>query len=230
MDVLKKFGHLDFPRFVAAREFPDGRLRRAHLRQHFVIRQPLHAVAAAESFPVQLGVAAVDFEAEQIFPFAATDVQPGGLAGGVAQAQKRIVVHRHLPEIRRGMAFHGGEFAEKNPRQINQVHALVNQFAAAGKLRVRAPFLLVAHAPALAVTPAHEHHRPQRAAAKNLQRLQAGRMIAVIVAHAHAARRFFRGGRLEFFQFRHADRRRVFPPARVCRASPPPARLARAWN
>jgi hypothetical protein len=123
---LKKFIHLNLPRLVAARKFPDGRLRRAHLRQHFVIRQFLHAVAAAESFPMQLRVASVDFEAEQIFPFAATDLQPCGVASGIAQREKRIVIHGHLPEIRRCVAFDLRKFAEKNSREINQVNTLIN--------------------------------------------------------------------------------------------------------
>ncbi len=102
------------------------------------------------------------------------------------------------------MAFHRREFAEKNSREINQVNALVNQFAAAGKFRVRAPFLFVADASALAVTAAHKHHRAERAAAENFQRLQTRRMIAMIVADADERAGFLRGS-FKFIQFRHAE-------------------------
>ena len=207
--ILEKFRHLDFPRLVAARKFVNRRLWRPHLRQHFVIGQPLDAVTAAEAFPVQLGVAPVNLQAEKVLPFAAAHVQPRGVARGVAEVQERVVIHRHLPEIRRGVAFDRREFAEKNSREINQVDALVNQFAAPRNLRICAPLFFVADATALAVTAAHKHHRPQRAAAENFQRLQASRMIAVIVAHANQRAGFFCSD-FKLVQFFHADTRRLF--------------------
>ncbi len=51
------------------------------------------------------------------------------------------------------MAVHGREVAvaEEPTRQVNQVNALIEQFAAAGDGRVGAPFLVVAKAAAVAV-------------------------------------------------------------------------------
>ena len=49
------------------------------------------------------------------------------------------------------MAIDGGELPKKNSRQINQVHTLIQQFPAAGELRVGAPLSVIPHAPALPV-------------------------------------------------------------------------------
>ena len=102
------------------------------------------------------------------------------------------------------MAFNLREFAEKNSGEINQVNALINQLAAAGKLRIGAPLLFVADAAALAVTSAHKHHRTEHAAVENIQRLQARRMIAMIVADADQCAGFFRGG-IKLVEFGDAD-------------------------
>src|ERR1041385_1072431 len=61
-NVLEKFSHLDLPRLITAWKFPDGRLRRTHLRQHFVVGEPFESVTSAETFPVQLAVASVNLE------------------------------------------------------------------------------------------------------------------------------------------------------------------------
>ena len=45
-------------------------------------------------------------------------------------------------------------------------------------------FLVVTDAPALAITPAQEHHWPKNTTLENLARLQKGGMITVIVANA----------------------------------------------
>ena len=60
--------------------------------------------------------------------------------------------------------------------------ALVDQFAAAGELRVGAPFAVVADAPAVAVARADEHQRAERAGVDEFARLLQRRMEAVIVA------------------------------------------------
>ena len=153
---------------------------------------------------MELGVAAVDFEAEEVLPFAAAHGEPGGLAGGVAEAEKRVVIHGHFPEIGGDVACHGGEVAEENAGEVNEVDALVNEFAAAGELGVGAPFFFVAEAAALAVASAHKHHGAERAAAEDFQRLEGGGMVAVVVADAHEGAGLLGGGG-EFSEFGHAD-------------------------
>ena len=77
------------------------------------------------------------------------------------------------------------KIAEKPARQIDQVHALIDQFAAAGLLRVRAPLLLVADAAAVAVAAAHEHQVAERACVEQLAGLAERGMIAMVEADAH---------------------------------------------
>ena len=78
---------------------------------------------------MQLRVAAVNLQAEHVFPLTAADLQPGGVAGGIAQADKGVVVDRHVPEIGGGMPFHRGEVAQKDPGQIDQMHTLIDQLS-----------------------------------------------------------------------------------------------------
>ncbi len=49
------------------------------------------------------------------------------------------------------------EPAQKPTGQINQMNPLINQFTAAGKFRVGAPFLIVAHASTVAIARTNEH-------------------------------------------------------------------------
>ena len=128
------------PGAVLAGVLPDRGLRRAHLRQHAVEGQPLDAVAAAEAVDLELAVAAEDLEGEQVLPLGAARVQPGDLPGRRLQQQEAVVLDRHLPEERRDVAAHLGEVAGEPASQVDQVDALVEQLAAAGDLRIGAPF------------------------------------------------------------------------------------------
>ena len=64
------------------------------------------------------------------------------------------------------------------------MHALIDQLAAPGELRVRAPLAVVADAPAVPVACPDEHERPERARVRDLPRLLKRRMKAVVVARA----------------------------------------------
>src|SRR5437870_12028714 len=86
-DVLEKFRELDRPGVVAPGVFPDRRLRRSHLRQHAIKGEPFDAVAAAETLDVQLRLAPVDLEREQVLPLGATDVEERGLLTGSTQQE-----------------------------------------------------------------------------------------------------------------------------------------------
>ena len=63
----RKLRHLDIPRIVGRRVFPNGGFRRPHFRQHFVIRQPLDAATAAQAIDMQLAVTPVKFEGKRYF-------------------------------------------------------------------------------------------------------------------------------------------------------------------
>src|SRR5262249_39257928 len=65
-NILKKLFHLELPRFIPAWELMNHRLRRPHLRQHLVIGQSLDSIAPAQPLPMQLRVAPIDFETEQV--------------------------------------------------------------------------------------------------------------------------------------------------------------------
>ena len=65
------------------------RLGRSHLRQHPVVRQPLHAVASAQAVDLELAVAAEDLEREQVLPLRAACVQPGDLSAGPSRSSAK---------------------------------------------------------------------------------------------------------------------------------------------
>jgi len=65
-------------------------------------------------------------------------------------------------------------------RQVYQVHALVQQFPAAGNGLVGAPLFVVADAAAVAVAPANEHQIAHNAAVYYLARLQHSRVAAQV--------------------------------------------------
>ena len=87
--------------------------------------------------------------------------------------------------------------------------ALVDQFAAAGQLRIGPPFAVVTDAAALAVAGAEEHERSEFAAADDLHKLEARGMVAVVVAHADERAGGLRGF-FDLLQFADADRGRLF--------------------
>src|SRR5437879_9209832 len=127
-------------------------------------------------------------------------MKPRRLALCVPQAQKRIVIDRHVPEIRSGVSFHNREIAEENSSQIDQVHPLVDQLAAARKLGVRPPFPIVANAAALPVTCPHKHERTERAGIEDFARLEKGWMVAMVITNSHSHVMLF-GKRFKLLQF-----------------------------
>ena len=76
------------------------------------------------------------------------------------------------------------KIAEEPAGEIDQVRALVDQFAAAGERRVGAPFAIVAGSSAVTIAAADKHHLAQRAAFKDLARPAECAVIAVIEADA----------------------------------------------
>ena len=82
------------------------------------------------------------------------------------------------------MALHFREIAEEPAGEIDQMHALVDQFAAAGEFRIGAPFPLVAGPAAVAVAAANEHQFAEGAAIEDLACFAEGAMIAVVEADA----------------------------------------------
>ena len=208
-DVGEKFRDLQPPRIVAARVLPRGRFRRPHLGEHAVKGESLDPVAAAETFDVQLSGAPVDFEREEVFPFRAAHLQPRGLAGGGAEIEKGVVVHRHVPKARARVPLDAGEVAEEPAREINEMHALVDEFAAAGKRRIGAPLAVVADAPPVAVASANKHQRTKRARLVKAARLEERGVKAVIETHAHA-HTGGTGGVDEFVRLLGGDRARLF--------------------
>ena len=89
------------------------------------------------------------------------------------------------------------------------MNSLVNQFAAAGKFRIGAPFLVVTDAPAVAVARADEHQFAHHAGLKNLPRLEERRMITMIESDADTDAVLFRE-RNQFVNLLHGNARRLF--------------------
>src|SRR5580704_3706616 len=156
-DVFQELVELQRPRVFGTRIFIDDRLRRPHFREHFVIIKPFQSVAAAQAFDMQFSALKIQFEGEQVLPFGATHLQPGGLSSGSAQTEKRIVIYRHVPKVGSRVSVNRRKFAHKRGREIDKMHALVNQLAASTQFGVRSPFPVIANTPAVAISGTNEH-------------------------------------------------------------------------
>src|SRR6059058_2001092 len=109
-------------------------------------------------------------------------MKPGGLTMDCPQGKEGIVVRDHFPEICRQMAFHRREIAEEPAGEIDEVHALINQFTASRQLRVSSPFFVVANTPAVPVAGADEHQLSKNSSLKDLACLLKSGMVAMVVA------------------------------------------------
>jgi len=85
-----------------------------------------------------------------------------------------------------GVAFDRRKIAEKPPGEVDQVHALVDQFAAAGEGGIGAPLTVVALAAAVAVAGAEEHKRAEGAGFEEFAGFLEGGVETVIIADADA--------------------------------------------
>ena len=81
-------------------------------------------------------------------------MEEGYLAAGGFEEEETVVFDGHIPEVGAGAAADAGEIAEEPAGEVDEVGALVEQFAAAGKSRIGAPFALVAGTAAVAVAAA----------------------------------------------------------------------------
>src|SRR5262249_20530601 len=140
-----------------------------------------------------------DFEAEQILPFGPARVKERDLAARRFEQQEAVVLDGHVPEVGGRRAAHTGEIAEEPAREIDQVHALVDQLAAARALGLGSPLAVVAGASAMAVAAADEHQVAESAALEDLACFAKGTVITVIEAHPHEG-----GGARDAIQFRGA--------------------------
>lgn len=77
------------------------------------------------------------------------------------------------------------ELTEEPAGEIDQVRALIDQFAAAGFFRFSAPFVVVAGPASVAIASADEHEFAERAGIEDLARLAEGAMETVVEADAH---------------------------------------------
>src|SRR5438552_3275184 len=59
-NVFLECAQLQSPRIVSARIFPHGRFGRPHFGKHFVMCEPFHAVASAQTFDVQLSLSSIN--------------------------------------------------------------------------------------------------------------------------------------------------------------------------
>ena len=84
-------------------------------------------------------------------------MEPSGLTGRRAQAEEGVIVDLHVPKRRGGVALDRREISEEPAGQIDQMHALVDEFAAAGERGIGAPFAVVAFAAAVTVAGAEKH-------------------------------------------------------------------------
>src|SRR3954463_10605122 len=90
-------------------------------------------------------------------------MQPRSVSAGRTKGKKCIIVHLHVPEICRSMALHRRELAQKPTCKIDEMNALVDQFATPGKFGIGAPFTVITFAASVAIAGAEKHQRTKRA-------------------------------------------------------------------
>ena len=101
---------------------------------------------------------------------------------------------------------HIRKVAQKLPRQIDQVNALIEQFAAPRPLRIGPPLAIVTNPAAVSIASAHKHHLTQSPGDEQLARLDERRMVAVVKAHTHLHAGLF-GRRQDWLYFAHSPGR-----------------------
>jgi hypothetical protein len=102
------------------------------------------------------------------------------------QKKKRIVIHRHVPEICMREPLDIGEIAEKPTRQVDDMDALVDQLTATGQLRPRPPFPFVPNSSAVPVPGSQEHQRSECAGVDDTPGMPESAMVAVVEPYANA--------------------------------------------
>jgi hypothetical protein len=86
------------------------------------------------------------------------------------------------------------EIAEKPAGEVDEVHALIDEFAAAGEGGIGAPLAVVAFATAVAVAGAEEHEGPEGTSFEEFAGFLKGGVEAVVVADADTGSSFGGGG------------------------------------
>lgn len=115
------------------------------------------------------------------------------------------------------MTLDARELTEIPAGEVDEVHALIDELAAAGELRVGAPLAVVALAAAVAVAAAEKHQRPERAAVDERAGFLQGRVKTMIVADTDF-RAGLRGGGLDFAELRSVERAGFFDQHVLARA------------
>lgn len=186
-DVLQQLGKLQRPGDVVTGVLADRRVGRPHLGQHPVMRQAFDTVAAAQPINRNLSIASVDFQREEVFPFRAAHVEERRLPTRRSQGEERVVVNRHIPEVRGRDPVNVGKRPSKKPAgQIDQVHSLIDELSSTGLLRVGSPLPLVSNAATMSVAASDKHQRPELARVHKRPRLSQRRVIAMVEPNPYA--------------------------------------------
>src|SRR5712692_4833581 len=94
------------------------------------------------------------------------------------------------------------EIAKEPASQINDVHALIDQFTAARHLRLGPPFLVVSEAPAVPVARPQKHQSPKRTGIDNPPGLTKSAVVARVKSYAYQDALLY-GQRQQRSQFAH---------------------------
>ena len=129
---------------------------RPQLGSHREDDEPLLAIRACEPVDLQLPGRAEDLEREEVLPLrpARVEHRPGaGLA--LAEDHDGVVLDVHRPERGAEQRAVKRQRPEQRVAQVEQVHPLVDELAAAGPRAVGPPLALVADPAAVPVAAAH---------------------------------------------------------------------------
>ena len=78
------------------------------------------------------------------------------------------------------------EVAQKPPCQVDEVHTLIQEFAAPGYLRIGPPFAVVAWTSAVPIAAANEHHFAKDTALEDAAGLLHCAVVTMIESHSHS--------------------------------------------
>src|ERR1700733_5602176 len=98
----------------------------------------------------------------------------------IRKYRERVVIQLCVPELCFRQTVYSCKITSKPSRKINDVNALVKQFAAAGYFLIKSPLLFHSLASTMAVACANKKHFANPAAFEYFMRLHYARMKAMI--------------------------------------------------
>src|ERR1700722_19189571 len=191
-DRADKLLPLALPRIVGPVKVELGYCGRSALCVSFHLDQALDAVALPEPLDHECAARPENLEREEVLPLRPARVKARDRASGVAEQGEGIVFERRDgPDRALAHTVRADRIAREPANQVEQMHALIGQFATARKDRIAAPLVLVARPAAVAVTRPQVDQRTETSRRKTLASARERRMVAVVETRLEQSPRTF---------------------------------------